>query len=455
LMFIICSHLEGTWVYMINLTLESLPYSSDLVAHYQSLCDLPGFVLLESTDRTRGRYDIISACPYDRFVVKPTDPNLHTVFDRLQAWLPSYASSCDLPFQGGAIGYFSYDLGSRLAGVIPPPPHPLLAKQPLVDLGLYDWGIIVDHEQKKVTLLAAHQDAATQSVLDLIKARWTEPVQDVNFSLSHAFQPLMTEQDYRVAFQAIHQDLTNGRAYQVNLTQSFVAEYEGDCWEMYRRIRQGNPVPYAAFIRNPDSDIISFSPERFLLYEQGHLLTSPIKGTMPRSKDPVLDQHYRQALEDSSKNRAENVMIVDLMRNDLGRIAKAGSVTVSALCEVQSYKGVHHLVSTVEAEIEETISPLSSFAACFPGGSITGAPKREVMQIIAEHEKVSRGIYCGSIGYFSAHGRFDTNLAIRTLTAVNQHVFLAAGGGLVVDSKAADEYDECFAKIAAIVALMQ
>ena len=251
--------------------------------------------------------------------------------------------------------------------------------------------------------------------------------------------------------EAIHSELIKGRAYQVNYTQPFLAEYRGDPWEMYKRVRVSNPVPYAAFMRCEEGDLLSFSPERYLTMDHGVVSTSPIKGTSRRSSNPVEDEQLRQLLLNSSKNRAENVMIVDLLRNDLGKYAKPGSVRVTSLCELQSFNSVHHLVSHIQAEYEQCVTPLEVFASCFPGGSITGAPKRESMRIIGEQERYGRGVYCGSMAYFSAHGRFDSNIAIRTITAKAETLYLSAGGGIVIDSHWEDEYRECFTKIAAIV----
>jgi para-aminobenzoate synthetase component 1 len=224
----------------------------------------------------------------------------------------------------------------------------------------------------------------------------------------------------------------------VNLTQPFHANYEGDTWELYKKISKNNPVPFSAFLRKESADILSFSPERFLFYEEGKLLTSPIKGTIRRSSNAVEEAQLKHLLRSCEKNRSENVMIVDLLRNDLGKIAQAGSVNVTHLCELQSYKSVHHLVSTIEAQCLSHIAAFDAFLSCFPGGSITGAPKIESMHIIDEQEPYARGVYCGAVGYFSRHARFDTNIAIRTLIARNNLLHLAAGGGLVIDSDCED-----------------
>jgi para-aminobenzoate synthetase component 1 len=330
--------------------------------------------------------------------------------------------------------------------------QPTLSEMPLLDLGLYDWAIIVDHHLEKTTLFAGNTQLSTSSTVDEILSLWHGPtIESSQATLKSDFIPLITENEYQNAFAAIHQALMKGRCYQVNFTQPFHATYEGDSWEFYKKISKKNPVPFSAFLRTAEADILSFSPERFLLYDQGKLVTSPIKGTIGRSAYPIEDSRLKQELIASEKNKAENVMIVDLLRNDLGKIAKPGTVQVSSLCALESYNSVHHLVSTIEAQCVPEIHPFDAFLSCFPGGSITGAPKLESMRIIHELESYSRGIYCGAIGFFSRHGYFDTNIAIRTITAKNNILHLAAGGGIVMDSNPEDEYRECFIKIAAII----
>lgn len=419
--------------------------------YYQKLHHLPGFVLLESTDRQRGRYDIVSAYPYDAIKVSRHAENMPHILEQLGKHLSKHPSVVDLPFQGGAIGYVSYDLGEHLLG-IDSVAQPTINDMPLLDLGLYDWAIITDHQQKKITLFAANTQSSTPDIVEEILALWHgDSIEKNTAELKSDFNPLITPSEYERAFTNIHQMLKSGRSYQVNYTQPFHATYEGDSWEFYRKISSQNPVPFSAFLRSSNADILSFSPERFLLYEQGKLITSPIKGTIRRSVDPTQDESLKQELRASEKNRAENVMIVDLLRNDLGKIAEPGSVRVISLCDIESYNSVHHLVSTIEAQCASDLNPFDAFLSCFPGGSITGAPKIESMRIINEQETYSRGIYCGSIGYFSRHGSFDTNIAIRTITAKNNILHLAAGGGIVIDSDSEDEYRECFIKIAAVV----
>lgn len=428
-----------------------LDYHPFLQKSYQKLCNLPGFVLLESTDRTRGRYDILSAYPYDRIIIKENTPNKNSILNNLKQKLSLVPSENDLPFQGGAIGYISYDLGARLLD-INSGAQPTLQNMPLLDLGLYDWAIIVDHYLKKVSFFAANRHSSTADISkEVIKLWQKDSPTDKSFSVNSNFVPLISKDAYAESFLEIYKALKQGRSYQVNYTQPFHAGYGGDAWEMYKKISSKNPVPFSAYIKTEVASILSFSPERFLLYDQGKLLTSPIKGTIGRSNNPAEDDLLKSQLINCSKNRAENVMIVDLLRNDLGKIALPGTVQVSNLCSIQSYHSIHHLVSDIEAQCLDFIHPFEAFMSCFPGGSITGAPKLESMRIIYEQERYARGIYCGSIGYFSLHGRFDTNIAIRTITAKDDILHLAAGGGIIIDSNCEDEYRECYIKIAAII----
>lgn len=436
---------------MSQFKLFDLTYTDNVALHYQHFTHLPGFVLLESTDRVRGRYDILSAHPYDYVAINKKSSLQKTIFSVLQEQIPSHDYGLDLPFQGGAIGFFSYDLACEQANIVSTV-QKSLDDMPIMHVGLYDWAIIVDHALQKITLFAAFCQPETEHIVMDMLARWHDKrLIPLKYALDGAFMPLVAKSDWQDAFYAIHQDLQRGRCYQVNLTQPFNAPYHGDAWAIYTAIKAYNPVPFSAFIRLDKADILSFSPERFMQMDNHQLLASPIKGTSPRSIDKYQDHLLRDALYYSEKNRIENVMIVDLMRNDFGKIARPGSVKVNSLFDIESYTAVHHMVSHISAWCRLDISLWQAFEACFPGGSITGAPKLESMRVIAEQESFARGVYCGNIGYFSCHGRFDTSIAIRTITATNGILHMAAGGAIVMDSECNDEYQECFTKIAGIL----
>lgn len=425
----------------------NLTYHADLIQHYAALSHLPGFVLLESLDQQRGRFDIISACPYDQLQCmqddSPTD-----FLKKLEQAVSSVKKMCDLPFQGGAIGYFSYDFGEKIAGLHLKTQARTSEKTPLAWFGLYDWAIVVDHWEKTVVLFAAHEQPQTEQLILEILEYWALPLQSPLQAQVHTtFKPIISKTTYFDAFHDIQHALWAGRCYQVNLTQPFYARYSGSPWGIYEKIRHINPVPYAAFIHNPLHSFLSFSPERFVTCDEQLLLTSPIKGTTRRFSDEMEDKKAVEQLMRCPKNRAENVMIVDLLRNDFSRIAKAGSVVVDDICRLESYHSLHHLVSYVRAERAEDLSILSALISCFPGASITGAPKLEAMRVIHELEPYARGIYTGSIAYISRHGRADSSIAIRTLIARSEDLILSAGGGIVMDSTASDEYEESRLKI--------
>lgn len=433
--------------------LMELDYSDAITKNYENLKHLDGFVLLASADKTQGRYDIVSACPYDRIEIEAdaSIEAIHEGIQRLEKAVSEYEGFDDaLIFQGGAIGFASYDLAVRLQGI--EDSHQLsLGNQPLLCFGLYDWAIITDHHLKKVYLFSALTKPHTKDLLGVVEALWLQAVKETSFELTSDFKPLTMPRDYYDSVLDIQSSLISGRCYQVNYTQAFQTDFSGDPWCFYKQISQKNPVPFSAYIALSEYPILSFSPERFLKYEQGRLLASPIKGTIKRGIGFEEEHKLKETLYHCPKNRAENIMIVDLMRNDLGKISKTGSVKVKSLYEIQSFEGVHHLVSHIESDCLDSINPVQAFFSCFPGGSITGTPKHESMKVIAEKERYKRGLYCGSIGYFSRHGRFDFNIAIRSVCTYENHLYLYAGGGIVIDSEPDSEYLECISKISAIV----
>lgn len=441
---------------MSTYTLIPLIYEANLIKHYRKLRHLPGFVLLESCDKRRGRYDIVSAFPYQKLICSQADDPL-MYLQRLRSSLPPQKmSACHLPFQGGAIGYFSYDFGLKMHGLTLKSQGALAdyTLQPLAVFGLYDWAIIADHQKQQVVLLAMHEEARTQTVIDDILALWHRDDSSIpiNSTLPISWQPLTSKTDYFTAFDDIQAALQAGRCYQVNLTQAFRTSYFESTWSLYEKLRPYNPVPFAAFLEITSYPIVSFSPERFMTKtEQGQLLTSPIKGTAKQYQNKSWDERSQYDLLHSAKNRAENIMIVDLWRNDFSKIAKPGSVQVKNLCQLESYHAIHHLVSYIEADALPEVDAVTAFAACFPGASITGAPKREAMKVINEQESLARGVYTGSIAYFSSHGRMDSNITIRTLIAHQKEVTLSVGGGIVIASEKEDEYQECLIKMASFL----
>ncbi|EGT4252857.1 aminodeoxychorismate synthase component 1 [Citrobacter amalonaticus] len=435
----------------------TLPWRHDAAEHYfASLSHLPWAMLLHSghADHPHSRFDIVVADPLctvqthgETTQIRDAQGSRYTHDDPLAVVQNALTAlnlqppvNADLPFQGGALGLFGYDLGRRFESL---PSH---ARQDIaladMAMGLYDWALIVDHQRQTVSLLS-HTDA-------LARLAWLESQQSparVPFRLTTDWRSNMTREQYGEKFRQVQAYLHSGDCYQVNLAQRFQASYQGDEWLAFERLNQANRAPFSAFLRLEEGAILSLSPERFILLADGDIQTRPIKGTLPRLPQDAADREQAQKLANSPKDRAENLMIVDLMRNDIGRVALPGSVRVPELFVVEPFPAVHHLVSTVTARLPPTRHACDLLRAAFPGGSITGAPKVRAMEIIDELEPHRRNAWCGSIGYLSVCGNMDTSITIRTLTAVDGQLCCSAGGGIVADSEEQAEYQETFDKV--------
>ncbi|MFA3761344.1 aminodeoxychorismate synthase component 1 [Yersinia sp. 2466 StPb PI] len=445
-----------------SLTIKALPYQPDaLLQQFAPLANQSWAMLLHSgfAEHAHNRFDILVADPQVTLttrglqteiisaqgrVCSPADPFclLQQQLDKFALPLPSHP---DLPFLGGALGLFGYDLGRRVEKL------PTLAEQdialPDMAVGLYDWALIADHHLQKLTLVC-HGDAE-QRLLWLQQQQ--SPKAPQSFTLTSPWQANMSRAEYGEKFRQIQEYLHSGDCYQINLAQRFSAEYQGDEWQAFLSLSRSNRAPFSAFIRLPHNAILSVSPERFLWLENHQIQTRPIKGTLPRLELPEQDRLQAERLANSPKDRAENLMIVDLLRNDIGRVAQPGSVRVPELFVVEPFPAVHHLVSTITATLPAECPATALLRACFPGGSITGAPKIRAMEIIEQLEPQRRNAYCGNIGYISCCGTMDTNITIRTLLTENGKIYCSAGGGIVADSQEQAEYQETFDKIARIL----
>ncbi|MCU6666507.1 aminodeoxychorismate synthase component 1 [Silvania hatchlandensis] len=420
---------------------------------FAPISHLPWAMLLHSghADHPYSRFDILVADPRTTLVTHGADTvidGLHVdacPLTLLQQTIDSMGLPCasdpDLPFQGGALGLFGYDLGRRFEHL----PEHAARDITLADMavGLYDWALIVDHHKQQVSLVC-HGDAAAR--LAWLESR-RAPASGPAFRLTSRWQANMTEAEYHEKFHQVQAYLHSGDCYQVNLAQRFQAHYEGDEWQAFTQLNAQNRAPFSAFIRLDEGAILSLSPERFIHLADGTIQTRPIKGTLPRLADAEADRQQAQKLAASPKDRAENLMIVDLMRNDIGRVAEPGSVRVPELFIVEPFPAVHHLVSTITARLPPARTACDLLRAAFPGGSITGAPKVRAMAIIDELEPHRRNAWCGSIGYLSLCGGMDTSITIRTLTAFDGQLYCSAGGGIVADSQADAEYQETFDKV--------
>jgi para-aminobenzoate synthetase component 1 len=406
-----------------------------------------------------GRFDILSAAPENILSLKRSSSlaqndcsKLQPLRDALSVLRPVEPSE-DIPFCGGLIGYLGYETNHQ--------EHNISARTdihtPQVCMGLYSWALILDH-LKKTAQLVFHPDCSEEKAAKITRCfserNEASTSRNAEFTLLEPFRASQSQAEYGEKVDRILEYLRAGDCYQVNLAQHFSAAYLGDCADAYLQLRTLTPTPHGAYL-GFDRQILSLSPERFIQIREGLVETWPIKGTAPRSENPAEDAQLARQLSDSEKNRAENLMIVDLMRNDLSRCCKPGSIRVPGLYELHSFPTVHHLVSRVTGELSPGQDSVSVLEHCLPGGSITGAPKRRAMEIISELESQDRGVYCGCIGYLSSCGSMDTNIAIRTLEADGERLNAWGGGGIVIDSDRDSEFQETLDKIRPLLRHME
>lgn len=433
-------------------SVHPLPYSADPDAYFARLRHAPGAVLLDSgrPGAERGRYDILSAWPLAELAPGP-DESANDFLVRLRQSLHSLGPATlpeeyELPFVGGLLGYLAYDFGRRLE----PMPNQAADDLGLADarFGLYAWALISDHQRCTSQLVCHPQLPADERKRLLALLQQPAPEAPQAFRLNAPFSADTSREGYKQAIEAIQAYILAGDCYQVNFAQRFRAPCQGEPWAAYRALRGACPTPFAGYLRlSDDSAILSLSPERFLRLHQGAVETRPIKGTRPRHSEPDADAALADELLASAKDRAENLMIVDLLRNDLGRSCRTGSVRVPELFALESYPNVHHLVSSVTGELAADKDALDLIAGSFPGGSITGAPKIRAMQIIDELEPSRRGLYCGSLLYLDVRGEMDSSIAIRSLLVKDGQINCWGGGGIVADSQWQAEYQESITKV--------
>jgi len=476
---------------------EELVPAPDPARCCELLASFPYRLFLDSAARgTRlGRYSFLTADP----VAVVRSKGAHTEYldllsgalrvvagdalDAIRALLAPHAAEpvpALPPFQGGAAGYLAYDWGRVLERLPAPRNEDLML--PDVVFGVYDWVIAWDHDASRAWLIStglpepeadgrkrraveramkirqqlqssgASTGTATGSMDHMKLPRRPAPapsfpVDDGWWDERLQLRSSFTHDGYVEAVARVREYIFAGDIFQANLSQRFEAPLGEPSWALYRRLRTGNAAPFAAYLDFPGVTVLSASPERFLNVDVGgHVETRPIKGTRPRGVGPEHDLALGVALAVSAKDQAENLMIVDLMRNDLSRVCAPGTVRVAELFGLEHYATVHHLVSTVVGDLAPGTDALTLLRASFPGGSITGAPKVRAMEIITELEPSERGVYCGSIGYWSVTGAFDSSIAIRTMVALGGRVYFSAGGGIVADSDPEQEYRETLDK---------
>ncbi len=447
--------------------LQAVPYHQDSSSLFSAIADLPWSVFLDSgkPGSNQGRYDVLAAEPRTTVVTQNgttriSSPNGNATstsspFSLVKHALGKKQQPINIPFIGGAIGYAGYGLANYLPGL--PDISIDISGMPDMYFGIYDWALVVDHKEKQSWLVGLEGEGLSSQrwneLIELFSEAYEEP-EEKSFELTGEIQSNLSLQQYAAAFEIIRNYIHEGDCYQANFAQRFSASCQGDPWYAYRKLRKLNPSPFGAYINTPYGQILSCSPERFLSSVKGLVETKPIKGTRPRSVNQQEDNRLRDELERSEKDRAENLMIVDLLRNDLGKSCKPGSIQVPNLFEVESFATVHHLVSRVTGTLAAGRDAFDLLSDCFPGGSITGAPKYRAMEIIEELEHNARGIYCGSIGYIGFDGNMDSNIAIRTMVHQNGQINFSAGGGIVADSKMESEYQETFDKARAMLDML-
>lgn len=457
-----------------TLLIEPLDYEQDtFYTLFAQVEQQPYSMLLDSAADTDGRYHImvwsprwvvtaanneviVRDCHTDKTEIK-SDAPLACVDALMKTTMAENTVQADnqtlydaLPFVVGAAGLCGYDLGRYYETLPDKNLNPYAC--PDMAIGIFEQSVIADtHTGQLYHCRFSDIPPLSEQLAEIT----TTPEATTPFRLTSDWASNLTQQQYNDALSRIHQYIVAGDCYQINMAQRFCAQYTGSEWQAYEALREQNNTPFSAFIRLPESCVLSISPERFLSVRNNQVQTKPIKGTRPRFDDPDEDAKSADALLNAEKDRAENLMIVDLLRNDLSKHCKAHSVNVPHLFALESYAAVHHLVSTVEGTLKEDASALDLLAGAFPGGSITGAPKIRAMEIIEELEPDRRNIYCGSIMYYGIKRDMDSSITIRTLLAENNHLYCWAGGGIVLDSHAREEYQETLDKVSRILPALE
>ncbi len=455
------------------------------------LSDECGIVLLRSSsfDSPQARYSFVAVNPFLTFrsfgsrceISKPQtpDPRLELQYGNpwhiLDALMSRYEllDEIDLPFPlGGCFGYWGYDLKNFT--------EPKLPRRAVNDLelpdchvGFYDSLVVFDHRLGKVCIVSTGLNADGSRSEEWAKAQlgfWCERLvngtptssparidcanKDAASKTSAPFSNF-THADFLAAVARVQRYIRAGDIYQVNLSQRLTAQCDYTGWELFEKLSAVSPAPFSAFMGCGEFEIASSSPEQFLRMSGSQVTTRPIKGTRPRDNDPTRDAQLAYELQTSAKELAELVMITDLLRNDLGKVCEYGSVQVPELAKLEKFAQVQHLVSTVEGRLRNDVTHFAAFASCFPGGSITGAPKFRAMEIIDELEPISRGPYCGAIGYLGFNRESQLNIAIRTAVCRDGMAHFNVGAGIVADSNPKAEYEETLAKAQGFMTALQ
>ncbi len=458
--------------------IEEMSPAPDIMAAVRAIRQLPRTILLESALRREhvGRFSFLTADPFRVLEVPQvtfgSDP-LAALATDLQRFAAATVPGLP-PFQGGVAGLMGYEAGQLWERV----PQPQFREFPVADiaLGVYDWVLAWDHESHRAWLISHGfpetdpqlQEARARTRLTQIKelldagaaTSWKSTLTDLSATQLAPQFPVpgqagvtsnFAREKYLQTVQRAIDYIYAGDVFQVNLSQRLLAPSREDPLELYSRLRVRNPAPFAGYFEHPDWVVASASPERFVRVAEGMVETRPIKGTRRRQAIPEADLFTGDELRESEKDLAENVMIVDLLRNDLSRVCRPGSIRVPELCVVETYETVQHLVSQVRGQLQAGATGWDLLAAAFPGGSITGAPKVRAMEIIAELEPTARGPYCGSLCYLGFDGQMDSSILIRTFTVSRGWIQFPVGGGIVAQSDPESEYLETLHKAAGML----
>lgn len=416
------------------------------------------FVLDSAMDKEKlGRYSFISSNPFKILKYKNSSEN---PLDSFREELNKYktVNNTHLPFVGGAVGYLSYDIGNYIEKL----PRTAIDDMNVYDLyfGLYDHAIVIDHLEEKTYIATPDLDIEKEKlIMERLELKILEADKNGVDSICYEekeVEPIklksnFTKNEFEKSVQRVKDYIRSGDIYQANLTQRFSGKTTLSSYELYRDLRRISPAPFGAYLNFDDFNILSNSPERFIKCIDRKIETRPIKGTRPRGRTEEEDLRLQEELINSEKDRAELLMIVDLERNDIGRISKIGSVKVPELFVIEPYANVNHLVSTVVGTLKDGKDAVDVIKATFPGGSITGAPKIRSMEIIDELEPTQRNVYTGSIGYIGFNGDMDLNIAIRTIVKKEDEVYFQVGGGMTWGSNPKDEYQETLDKAKSIM----
>ncbi|MBY9068033.1 aminodeoxychorismate synthase component I [Hyphomonas sp. WL0036] len=432
---------------------EPLP-ALDPVAVAARLCGEDGFVWLDSaaSGHPASRHSYIGVWPVDRIALD----GIASASKHLRAWIGRFSAdrvAGGAPFQGGVVGYFSYDFAPAFVDRIRL--RHARTSLPALEFAFYDTVIAFDHTSGEATVYAAGlgEMSAGESIRKLreILSTYTPPP---SAPPPVDWRAQSGSESYKKAVRRTQDYIRDGDVYQANIAGLWNAppQARAEAFAQYMSIRPGSPAPFGAFGVFPGRTLASFSPERLIALDgAGRVKAEPIKGTIRRGQTDEEDRKLRAELAGSEKDRAENIMIVDLLRNDMSRVCTSSSVTVSSLCRLETYSNLHHLVSTIEGDLAPDEDAISLLQAVFPGGSITGAPKLRAMEIIDELEPEARGVFCGSLGWIGFDGAMDFSILIRTIEHVPKETRLWAGAGITLLSDPDTEYDEICLKAARIM----